>query len=181
MKTTTKTTSARPDRAGRPAAPDVQLHLDMGPEEIFAAYGLTCPPRIGTLRNPSRPTYGRAVAGVMMKLGMPPMPWQRYAVDVALEVDPATGELAYRDVTALVPRQSGKTTVILGVKVHRAVAFPREARRRAPYQRGRQRIIYAAQKRIDAEDKFINDHLPILKSSPFGDRFRTRLDDRPAT
>lgn len=146
----------------------------MSPEEIFDAYGLTCPPRVGTLRDPSRPTYGRSVARVMARLGMPPMPWQRYAVDVALEVAD-TGELAYRDITALVPRQSGKTTVILGVKVHRALAFTAEARRHAPYQRGRQRIIYAAQKRIDAEDKFINDHLPILLASPFRDRFRSKL------
>lgn len=173
MTMTTMTTSARADRAD--PAPEIRLRPDMGPDEIYAAYGLTCPPRVGTLRNPARPTYGRAVARVMARLGMPPMPAQRYAVDVAMEVDPATRALAYRDITILKPRQSGKTTVILGVKVHRAIAFPRETRRHAPYQRGRQRIIYAAQKRIDAEDKFINDHLPILLASPFKDRFRSRL------
>ncbi|MCW6010327.1 hypothetical protein K1W54_38130 [Micromonospora sp. CPCC 205371] len=164
-------TSARPDRY---APYPVQLREGMTAEEIYAAYGLTCPPRIATLRNPARKTYGPAVARISAQLGMPMMPHQRYKVDTALEVNPATGELVYRDVTALVPRQAGKTTVILSVKTHRALAFPKEVRRHARHQRGRQRILYAAQKRIDARDKFVDDHLPILKASPLASRFTSR-------
>ncbi|WP_320067877.1 terminase large subunit domain-containing protein [Micromonospora sp. RTGN7] len=173
MTTKTKTkTSARPDRY---APYPVQLWPGMSREEIWAAYGLTCPPRIGTLRDPSRKTYGTAVARISAQLGMPMMPWQRYSADVGLEVDPDTQALVYRDVTALVPRQSGKTSIILGVKSHRALEFPRQVRRHAPQQVGRQRILYAAQKRQDAREKLIDDHLPVLERSPLRDRFRARL------
>lgn len=173
MRTTTKTkTSGRPDRY---TPYEVQLRPGMSREEIWAAYGLTCPPRIGTVRDPSRKTYGTAVARISAQLGMPMMPWQRYAVDVALEVDPETQALVYRDVTLLVPRQSGKTSIILGVKAHRALAFPKEVRRHAPEQVGRQRILYAAQKRQDAREKLIDDHLPVLERSPLAGRFRVRL------
>ena len=168
----TKTSSARADRY---TPYEVRLWPGMSREEIWAAYGLTCPPRIGTVRDPSRKTYGTAVARISAKLGMPMMPWQRYGVDVALEVDPDTQALAYRDVTFLVPRQSGKTSIILGVKSHRALAFPGEVRRHAPQQVGRQRILYAAQKRQDAREKLIDDHLPVLERSPLASRFRARL------
>ncbi|NIL64907.1 hypothetical protein [Salinispora arenicola] len=63
---------------------------------------------------------------------------------------------------------------MLGV-AHRALAFPRQARRHAPQQVGRQRILYAAQKRQDARDKLIDDHLPVLLASPLANRFRARL------
>ena len=86
----------------------VPLQVGMSRAEIYAAYELTCPPRVGTLRNPARKTYGVAVARIAAQLGQPLMPWQRYTVDTALEVDPESGYLAYRDVTAVVPRQSGK-------------------------------------------------------------------------
>lgn len=171
-RTKTTKTSGRPDRY---TPYEVRLRPGMSQAEIWAAYGLTCPPRVGTVRDPSRQTYGTAVARISAQLGMPMMPWQRYCVDVALEVDPDTQELVYRDVTLLVPRQSGKTSIVLGVKAHRALAFPRQARRHAPQQVGRQRILYAAQKRQDARDKLIDDHLPVLLASPLANRFRPRL------
>lgn len=158
----------------RPTDP-IQLHEGMSPAEIFAAYGLTCPPRVGTLRRPERKTYGAGAAKIAAKLGQPFMPWQRYVADVALEVDPETSELAYRDVTALVPRQSGKTTLVLAIKAHRALAMGREAELHRPSQGRRQRILYAAQKRQDAREKFVDDHLPILLASTLAKRFRPRL------
>lgn len=76
-------------------------------------------PRWATSRSPDRPTYGPAVAKVAKQLGKPLFPWQRYVVDVALEVDPDTGELAYDEVIVLVPRRSGKTVLIEPVTVWR--------------------------------------------------------------
>lgn len=163
--------------AKTPARDEVSLRVGMSPQEIYAAYGLTCPPRVGTLRNPAHKTYGAAVAGVARKLGSPFMPWQRYAADVALEVNPATGGLVYRDVTLLVPRQSGKTTLILAVKSHRALYMGREARRHRPAQGSRQRILYAAQTRNAAREKFVDDQLPILLDSPLRSRFTPRLSN----
>jgi hypothetical protein len=155
----------------------VRLQPGMSPEEIFAAYQLTCPPRVGTLRDPTRKTYGTAVARIAAQLGQPLMPWQRYAADVALEVDPATGWLVYRDVTLVVPRQSGKTTLILSVKAHRALAMGREAAKFYPSQGPTQFILYAAQKLLAARRKFVEEHLPLLEKSPLRARFRKRLSN----
>jgi hypothetical protein len=153
----------------------ISVRPDASPQEIYAAYGLTCPPRVGTLRDPSRKTYGPAVARVAAGLRQPLMPWQRYAADVALEVDPDTHELVYRQVVLLVPRQSGKTTLILSVKTHRALAFRKEVAKHAPGQHpARQRMVYAAQKLKDAQEKFIEDHLPILRKSAYASRMKAR-------
>lgn len=94
------------------------------------------------------------------------MPWQRYITDVATEVDPATGLLAYREVIVTVPRQSGKTTAILALSTHRALSFG-----------GRQGISYTAQTRLDARKKWEDDWLPILNTSPFATLYRVRLNN----
>lgn len=52
-------------------------------------------------------------------LGMPLMPWQRYVVDVALEVDPVTGWWAYDKVMTTVQRRAGKSALDAAVKVDR--------------------------------------------------------------
>lgn len=90
------------------------------------------------------------------------MPWQRRVADIALERN-SSGRLAYREVVLTVPRQSGKTTLILALAVHRALAMG------SP-----QRIIYAAQTRLDARKKWEDDHLPILERSPFRPLFTAR-------
>lgn len=93
------------------------------------------------------------------------MAWQQLVVDVGLEVDPLSGELVYREVVLTVPRQSGKTTLILGVAVHRAQAF---------LHLGRQNIAYAAQNGVYARDKLLDDQVPILEASPFTALMRVR-------
>lgn len=69
-------------------------------------------PRYATRRRPERKTYGAAVAKIARALGKPFFPWQRFAVDVGLEVDPDTGQLFYDEVIIIVPRRSGKTVLI---------------------------------------------------------------------
>jgi phage terminase large subunit-like protein len=85
------------------------------------------------------------------------MPWQRLVADVGGELveDPATGLLipAYRDVVVTVPRQSGKTTLILGWEIQRANGW---------LHLGPQRIVYSAQTGTDARKKLIEDQVPIL-------------------
>jgi hypothetical protein len=117
---------------------------------------LACAPRWGTPRTDGRDTYGGRVAAVAEALGTPLMPWQRYVADVALEVDPETGVLAYREVVVTIPRQSGKTTLGLSVRVHRAFGFGEP-----------QTLIFTAQTRNDARQKWEDEHEPILKGSPF--------------
>jgi len=135
---------------------------------IQAHTGLTCLPRFSTPRRYDRKTYGPRVAQVAENLGYGFMPWQQYVSDIALEVDPFTGLLAYREICLTVPRQSGKTVLLLAVMIHRAQAM---ISAREP----RQRILYAAQTRIAARGKWEDEHIPILKASRYSRDFVTRL------
>lgn len=119
---------------------------------------MSCPPRFGTQRNLSRATLGEQAAEVAARLGQPLMPWQRYVMDVALEIDPATALLWYGEIVLTVPRQSGKTTTWLTVSTHRALAWPNP-----------QNIVYTAQTRGKARQKWADEHIPILTKSVFAD------------
>lgn len=80
------------------------------------------------------------------------MPWQRLVADVGGEIDPDTGLPAYREVILTVPRQSGKTTLVLSWEVQRALGWGKP-----------QRIVYSAQTGNDARKKLIEDQVPILE------------------
>lgn len=124
---------------------------------------LACRPRWATTRTAERATLGPRVAEVATQLGTPLMPWQRYVADVALEIDPGTGRLAYREIGLTVPRQSGKTTLILALCVHRALGFG-----------DRQVITYGAQTRNDARKKWEDDHVTALELSALRKLFSVR-------
>src|SRR5699024_11308895 len=82
----------------------------------------TPPARHHTPRTPDRPTIGPRIGVVSRALGRPLMPWQQRAADVAGEIDPETGRLAYPLVLATVPRQSGKTALVLATQLDRCVS-----------------------------------------------------------
>src|SRR5262245_13870449 len=123
---------------------------------------LRCSPRWATLRT-ARATRGGEAARIAAALGTPLMPWQQHVADVALEIDPATGRLAYREVVLTVPPQSGKTALMLAVMVHRALGF-----------HSRQRIVYTAQTRIHARKKWEDEHVLTLQRSKFRGTFSIR-------
>jgi hypothetical protein len=88
----------------------------------------------------------------------PFMPWQRLVADVAGEIEPSTGLPAYREVRVTVPRQSGKTSLILVVEVDRCIAW-------GPGQR----VLYAAQDRNNSRSKWeeqgeLMAHTPLAKA-----------------
>ena len=114
-----------------------------------------CEPRWATPRTPGRLTYGPKARAVGRALGFELDDWQQRVLDVALEVDPATGRLAFREVWVLVPRQQGKSTLLLAAMVWRALGLG-----------GPQRILYTAQTRSDARKKWEDDWLPVLDRSP---------------
>lgn len=151
---TTSVTSGPPDAAWE-APPEFA-------EQCRELYGLTCPPRWGTPRRPEFPSLGPKAWTVMDRLGFPPMPWQKYVLDVALEIDPATGLFAHREVGLAVPRQQGKTQQILGVQVHRIAAWPR------------QNVVYAAQTRGMARIRWEDEFLETILGSPLARKIRTR-------
>jgi hypothetical protein len=131
--------------------------------QLDELYGLRCVPLWGTPRDLSRKTYGTKVARVAEAFGTPLMPWQRYVLDVALEVDPDTGRLAYRDVLLMVPRQSGKTTLLLSLMVWRCLAW------------ARQNVLYAAQNRLSARKKWEEEHVAAIEDvRAFRGRYRVR-------
>jgi len=104
------------------------------------------------------------VGQIAAALGTPFMPWQQHVADVAFEIDPDTGMLVYREIRLTVPRQSGKTTLLLAVAVHRCLAFEQA-----------QNVIYTAQNGVSARDKFIDDYLRVLQRSAFEGLFKPRL------
>ncbi|MFJ4692837.1 terminase large subunit domain-containing protein [Streptomyces sp. NPDC088766] len=131
-------------------------------EDLRERYGLECPPRWGTPRHPDRPSLGPKLWKVMAKLGAPPMPWQKYVSDVALEIDPATGLFAHREVGLSVSRQQGKTELCLGAQVHRALAWPR------------QNVVYAAQTRGMARQRWEDEFWEKISGSDLAKLARIR-------
>ncbi|MGA5486692.1 terminase [Streptomyces pseudogriseolus] len=131
-------------------------------EDLRERYGLTCPPVWGTPRRPELPTLGPKVARVMERLGFTPMPWQRYVWDVALEIDPATGRFWHRHVGLSVPRQQGKTQGMLALKTWRAQAYKR------------QRIVYAAQTRSMARERWEDEFWATIEASRLARKFAIR-------
>jgi len=96
------------------------------------------------------------VARIAKAFGQPLMPWQQLVANVGLELL-EDGRPAYRDVIVTVPRQNGKTTLILAWEVDRALMWG-----------ARQRIIYSAQTGRDAREKLLEDQAPILHGEPKG-------------
>jgi len=105
---------------------------------------------------------GDTAARVAVAVGSELMPWQRQVLDVALELDDDGGFL-YRDVTLTVPRQQGKSFLLLVLALTRALADPG------------QQVRYTAQHGSAARQKLIDDWLPVLKKSPLARYFKPRL------
>jgi hypothetical protein len=107
------------------------------------------------------------------------MPHQRLIADIALEIDPATGRLAYSQVIVIGPRQAtGKTELLLPVMTHRCTGFDesltrwvREHLGIALAPPGSQRVLYTAQTADDARKKWRDVHLERLRASSY---FRPR-------
>lgn len=112
-------------------------------------------PRYATRRTAERATLGPAITAIAAKLGLPLMPWQQAVADIGGElIETAEGLLipAFREVVVTVPRQSGKTTLVLGWELQRALGWGEP-----------QRIVYSAQTGTDARKKLLDDQLPLLE------------------
>ena len=116
---------------------------------------LDCMPRWATGRTMSRPTLGGTASKFAAALGTPLMQWQRYVLDVALEQNPETGLPCYRNVVVTVPRQNGKTTLLLVLFLVRALSMDHQS------------IIYTAQNRNEAKKKMVNEWIPMLAETNF--------------
>lgn len=118
------------------------------------------PPRKVTPRNYDRATHGPKVAAIAAEMGQPLLPWQRYVVDVALEVD-AFGLLVYSTVLVTVQRQAGKTTLDLAAGVQNLLMGPN---RRAWYTA--QSGAHATEKFLEMADTWEASHIKSLAKKP---------------
>lgn len=139
----------------------------------MAAEWVGARPRYMTPRSPDRPTLGPRIAELMAAQGRPPMPWQRELYDVAGELDPRTGYLAYGEVDIVIMRQQGKSEGLYSAMSHRCVGFDkalvdfvaREFGIRHPLP-GPQSVLYLAQTADEARKKWRDVHVERLKASP---------------
>lgn len=95
------------------------------------------------------------------------MPWQQLVADVGGEYRlDERGQVVpfYREVVVTVPRQSGKTTLVLSWEVQRTLGWQLA-----------QRVAYTAQTGWDARKKLIDDQAPILMRSPLSPTVRQVL------
>lgn len=110
-------------------------------------------PRHHTPRS-DRPTHGHQVAAIAKAKGRPLMPHQRAAVDVALEIDPATGLYWYGLVIVSFQRQAGKTKLEGDVADHRCLFKPRA------------RVWITQQTGKDASAWMRDEHFTSLREAP---------------
>jgi phage terminase large subunit-like protein len=95
---------------------------------------------------------GPQVTRAARHLGLNLLPWQNRVLSVALEQ--ARGRPAYRDVVVSVPRQSGKSTLLLALIAWQMTGFPGT------------RVMYGAQTRAAARQKMLSAWWPRLVASP---------------
>lgn len=114
-----------------------------------------------TPRDPTRQTLGRKVGQVLSAIDGPrydglrgPMPWQQFVLDVACEIDPATGTFFYREVDVMVVRQAGKSSMTRAKMTHRALTTPGAS------------ILYTAQDRNHARRRLEKTLYVPLRRSP---------------
>lgn len=142
-----------------------------------------CQPLYGTPRSPERPTLGRRLTEVSRRLGKPLLPHQQQIMDVAFEIDPETGYLAYDEVVLIGGRQgTGKSESLLDVMTYRCTGFDdalalwvREELGHDVVAPGPQRVIYAAQNADEGRLKWRDMHVPRIQASEYADQVLPRL------
>lgn len=119
----------------------------------------SAPPRFATPR-PTGPTYGPAITQTMRLLGFDPMPWQDWAADVIGEIR-EDGLPRWPMIVISVPRQSGKSALMMAVCVHRILT------------KMNGRVWYTAQTGADAADQW-RENLDKVNQSQIKGLFTSR-------
>lgn len=119
------------------------------------------PPRFAPDRDPALRTEGGEVAALARALGKPFMPHQQLIADIAGERLP-DGGYKYRHVVVTLPRQSGKTTMLGPVQLHRLITKPGY------------RAFFTAQTGVKAKSRFM-DLVTLIRESPLASYFGVRL------
>lgn len=103
---------------------------------------------------------GRPIGRLARLLGKPFMPWQAQVVAGATCLNP-DGSFMFHDVLVTTPRQSGKTTLLLPVQLHRIMSVPHAS------------AYFTAQTGKDGRERML-DFLKLVNSSPIAPLFKPR-------
>lgn len=117
-------------------------------------------PLYATPRTPSRATMAGPAKKLAQILGLDLMPWQVDAVELFTELE--EGFYAYSDCTLLVPRQNGKSTLLLILLLVRALGTAGS------------RCGYGAQSLKDARKMLLETWVPLLDASPLRGSYSVR-------
>jgi hypothetical protein len=135
------------------------------PREISLLY-----PRLGTPRDPSCKTYGGQVSQIADALGFPLFKWQRHCLDVALEYTigkDGRPVMKYREVRLFVPRQSGKTILMMALMAWRTLIMTETLGKK-------QNAKFFSTTGLHAKQKWSDEHVPIMEDSLLNGQFSVR-------
>jgi Phage Terminase len=102
------------------------------------------------------------VAAIAQAIGLPLMPWQAQVVNVGLELNPVSLLPVYRSIRVAVPRQSGKTTLVLSLQVDRSLNWGQL-----------QHTLYTAQDRNHSREKW-EEQCDVLRRTVLRKQFTQR-------
>jgi Phage Terminase len=122
---------------------------------------MTATPLYATSRTTSRKTMVGPAKKLARALGLELMPWQIHGVELFTELDDR-GFYAFSDATLLVPRQNGKSTLLLILLLTRALGT------------GGSRCGYGAQSLKDARKMLLEVWVPLLDASPLKGTYSVR-------
>ena len=107
------------------------------------------------------PTLGPDVCAVMKALGTPALPWAAEVLDILFEFTPTADGPAFRFREGVVttPRQCAKSSLALGILIHRMTVL-------APARQ--QLAVYSSQTGHDARRQFVDVFLPRVQRSRYG-------------
>lgn len=121
---------------------------------------MNCPPRYSTTPNATRKNQLRMSRKIAKLLGLRLMEWQEHVLALFSEAE--HGKYVYSDSTLIVPRQNGKTTLLLVLILTQALCYP-----------GSQ-IWFSAQDLKSARAQMLETWWPLIAASPLAGMFKLR-------
>ena len=119
-------------------------------------------PRFAPKRDTALATEGGEIAALSKLFGKPLMPHQRQIVDIGTERRADGSGYKYKYVIITLPRQSGKTTLMTPVQLHRLIKHANLS------------AFFTAQNGVKAKARFM-DTVKLVRESPLASYFAPRL------
>lgn len=120
------------------------------------------PPRFAPQRDTTLATEGGEIAALSRIMGKPLMPHQRMIADIGTERLADGSGYKYKIIVVTLPRQSGKTTLLTPIQLHRLI------------KRSNTSAFFTAQNGVKAKARFM-DTVKLIRESPVASYFAPRL------